>query len=529
MILNPELLLTNCVGAFCAAITLVLGIFVLLRAPKKFPNIIFFILTLSIDTFYASHLLGINAIDAESARRIFMFNMNDMLISCLLTHFIFVALGQRTFRRRAMLILEYCAAAALAGLFVLRPYLFLGIPVSKLYLPFYYVPGRLYWILPIFFLLFGIYNLYDLFKIYFQASDMEKNRTKYFLAGLLYAYIIGSTAFLLVFNVPIDPLYSMLFGLCVIPWVYAFLKYELVNIQVIARGALLYAAGIIFIGLIVVIANSANGFLISTIPSFPFFALPLLSACVVVSLAGFVWSKIKEADSMKYEFITVIAHKFRTPLTYIKWSLEGLASNPNDTAKREEALETIRYASGKLAGLTDLLVGLGKTEAGKYTYLFADTDLIKLIESTAEGQENRLKQKNVKLQYRFPEEPAMVLVDSQRMSFVLQILLENALSYTPAGGQITVSVERAKNNFVLSIADTGIGISKEELPYVFSKFFRGAQAKLADTEGMGIGLFITRDIVKRQQGSISVASEGRDRGAVFTITLPVAKKHGRAK
>jgi two-component system phosphate regulon sensor histidine kinase PhoR len=109
------------------------------------------------------------------------------------------------------------------------------------------------------------------------------------------------------------------------------------------------------------------------------------------------------------------------------------------------------------------------------------------------------------------------------MRFVIQTLVENAINYSKDNCSIIVNVEKKDNMIIISVKDSGIGIAKEELPRMFTKFYRGKEARSTDTEGMGIGLYMTHDIVTRHHGKIWVESEGPGKGSTFSISLPVAE------
>jgi signal transduction histidine kinase len=101
-------------------------------------------------------------------------------------------------------------------------------------------------------------------------------------------------------------------------------------------------------------------------------------------------------------------------------------------------------------------------------------------------------------------------------------MVDNAIGYTPLGGIVKISLRRTGRNTVCSITDTGIGMSKEDLPLIFSKFYRGKEARSTDTEGLGIGLYIAREIVNRHKGKMWAESDGANKGSTFSFSLPVA-------
>ena len=346
---------------------------------------------------------------------------------------------------------------------------------------------------------------------------------KYIFVGITFGYVLGTTALLLVYDIPVDPIFSLFFGLYTIPFAYAFLTYELLDIHIVAKRALFYSGVVIAVSFLIILINSANDYVIATLPGFPWWMLPVLSGCVAVTIAGIIWNKMREVDKLKYEFIAIATHKFRTPLTYIKWSLDNL-DNPKITqADRLKTVTTLKNAGVRLEQLTDLLIGFEKTENSKYSLSYLEEDFGMLIKNILDTERERFVDKNINLTISIPSEPVSIFVDKIRLESALQIIVENAISYTPDHGSIEVVVRKEKNKALLTVKDSGIGISKEELPFIFSKFFRGAKARLADSGGMGIGLFIAKNIISSQEGTIAIRSEGQGKGSLVSITFPLKK------
>ncbi len=106
----------------------------------------------------------------------------------------------------------------------------------------------------------------------------------------------------------------------------------------------------------------------------------------------------------------------------------------------------------------------------------------------------------------------------------MQMVLENAITYSPTGGSISISAEAKRDTLIISVKDSGIGISKEDMARLFSKFFRSSNASRAHTEGLGIGLYLSHDILKRHGGALWAESEGAGKGSTFFFEIPLAKR-----
>ena len=115
----------------------------------------------------------------------------------------------------------------------------------------------------------------------------------------------------------------------------------------------------------------------------------------------------------------------------------------------------------------------------------------------------------------------ITLYDETRIKFVIQIFIENAIHYTKERGTIDINLYKKDNDIIFSVHDTGIGMDKNGLSMVFSKFYRASEARAIDTEGIGIGLFIAKEVIKRHKGTIWAESEGIDKGSTFSFSLPI--------
>ncbi len=255
-----------------------------------------------------------------------------------------------------------------------------------------------------------------------------------------------------------------------------------------------------------------------------YIVLGIIVAVALLSLIGIIlYRKLRENESLKYEFITIIAHKFRTPLTQIKWTSESLISSEQDPYKKQQ-LQEMRDSNENLIKLTGTLVELtdaaGKNESA---YSFEPLNLCEMAHSAMESSKTAFHEKNLFMSLKYTSPDIIVKADKPRLDFVLGTLLENACSYSPPGRNISIHISTNRNKAVVSVTDNGIGIDPRELPHMFSKFFRTKEAQAMDTEGLGVGLFLAKSIVSRHSGSLHVESEGLGRGSTFSLVLPLAK------
>ncbi len=241
---------------------------------------------------------------------------------------------------------------------------------------------------------------------------------------------------------------------------------------------------------------------------------------ILVVAGFFLWKKIKEDDSLKYEFVTIVTHKFRTPLTQIKWETEAMLLSEADQEKRQNLLD-MKESSEKLIGLTGTLVELlNVNNTWKTIYSFEPTSLCEYVKEVAEPHEADFRKKGITFTLICPPEPVFANIDKERLKYALQILLDNAHNYTPQGGRVDIVIEKKEAKACISVVDTGIGINFTDKLHLFTKFYRADNAVKTDTEGFGIGLFLAKSVVKRHKGKIEATSEGQNKGSTFTISLP---------
>jgi signal transduction histidine kinase len=531
--MDPERLIIHNLGFILNAVLLAFLIgLVYVKGRQQRGASLFIFGFLSIFIWVVSHVIGVNIADPELSRFVLMFHISILFISCFIAHFIFVFTGKEK-ENRGITTFYYTLSIFLALVYIVFPDTLITDSIPKLYFPNYYVAGNLHWAMTLLSnIIIPAHFLIHLARTYRTQTDIMKNRIKYVLTGFLFGYSFGGLGIPLVFSsnptlfgIVIDPIYSILFvPLFTIPFTYAVLKYELIDIRIIAKRAFIYAALVAAVGLIIGLLVFSNELIRASFPNFPRWILPLVSAIATVTIAFFIWNKLRELDFLKYQFITVVTHKFRTPLTQIRWATEGFSPNTPDEDK--DRIHQIQQANIHLLELTDLLAHVSQADMADVTFSLKPQKIDTLVEKLKAEYVRRSALKNIHMGF-LGTSGADVLIDEGQTRFVLQTLFDNALSYTPSHGSIQVSVSDEKDpagkikNVLLSVADTGIGFSKEELGRLFEKFWRSTRAYTMDTEGMGIGLFMCKHIINHQHGTLWAESEGPGKGTTFHIKLPV--------
>lgn len=518
--MSIELFIHNLSFIAGGVLGLILAIIVYVRGRTKAPNILFAATSLTFVAYISFYLLGVNTTDSYASRYYLSCTLITVLTVCFNAHLAFSMFNKVKEHIRGLKIM-YASGLALIIFFATDMSRFLLPSKSYSYLQNYYVQGSYYWVFTLYFFIVVVYFFGALTRLYAKAEPGEKNRLKYFMVALGWAYFVAGLIFATVFGViGINPLWISLIGLYSIPLAYGVFKYDVIDIHVAAKNALVYAFYSLFIGVAIIFVNIFNNYLTAQYKNFPIWILPLISGVTVMLVSLLVWRQIREADLLKYEFINNISHKFRTPLTHIRWLAEDLRSVATEE-ERNKAVEQIQFASMRLFELTNIVIDASQNNNDLYLYHFTNINISDIFKEISDSHDDQISHKLLKVNVDIGPNVPKVKVDKTRLQFALQIMYENALIYTPEGGTIEVKVRQIGGEVIVSIKDSGIGINPEDLPHVFSKFYRSQNARHADTEGMGIGLFMAKNIIEKHNGRIWVESYGENRGSTFSVALPI--------
>ncbi len=485
----------------------------------------FILMSISVTVFQVSNLIGLNATSGIESKNTLMFSLSTIFIGIFLTHW-FLALTGKVKKRLWPLIFIYATGLCLVAFFMINPNSYLLVSIPKLYFPFFYNPGALYVLDPIWFMLTGLYFFYESNASYKnETNPIEKNRLKYALISVIYGFIIGSTAYLPLFDIPFDPMWSALFGLYTIPLAYAIVRYELLDIRVFAKRAFVYLVTMICLGVVIGITNFIGNYILKVQPDFPSWIMPAILAILIGEGGIYLWSKARQEDRSKYEFVDLVTHKFRGPLTQIKWATDLISSESSAAGAVSEnsktAIETIQQATSKMTELTNALVAVDDTDSKKYTYAYKTFDLLAVVNNVVKEYSPRYMQKKIDIGIYATGVDTTAYGDPEKMKFAVDILVNNALIYTPQGGRVSIRFWQRGTYLEMIINDTGIGIPDDAAPFMFTKFYRAENAQRATVDGTGIGLYLANEIVKRNGGTLSYFSQGPTKGATFVIHLPV--------
>lgn len=499
-------------------ITFGLGIFVLMKKTKTGLGITFFLLSGAVAIFELMFLLGINIVDLVTAYHVWLFNTVDIFIVIFYAHFIFLFLGKAKEKKKVLLAI-YLIGIVLFIAILMFPRQFFPQVVPKMYLKSYPEIGPLFILMLVFFFTVSGYTLYQVIKTHQKADFVNRNRLKYTILGSLIGYSTGVSSFALYFNLKIDPVLSMFTGFYTVPFAYGILRYQSMDIRIVIKKTIFYSVIIGFIAWAMIMVSFVNNWFIEKFSGFHPWLIPLVAGVISFIIGKIFWGKLRETEKLKNEFIAVVAHKFRTPLTHIKWATKDLLKK----GVEKNLISKVDDANNRLVELVDILLGTFKEEEIPYIYKSETVPLEDIARGVVNQYSQRIKEKKIKFVFSSEKNVPQVHADKDKISTVIRILLENALEYTLPEGKIEILIKpRGKGKVIFLIKDSGIGISKDELFYIFEMFYRTTKAKRLNTEGTGMGLFIAKNIIKRHHGKIKAESKGENRGSIFWFTLPVA-------
>ncbi len=233
----------------------------------------------------------------------------------------------------------------------------------------------------------------------------------------------------------------------------------------------------------------------------------------------------KLVERMKTEFVSITAHQLRTPISAIKWTLKMLLDGDlgKITKEQKEIIGKSYQSNERMISLINDLLNVTRIEEGRYLYKLVLSDLREIVQSLVEQYKDEIKKKGLKLKFKKPKKKLpKILIDVEKINLVVQNLLDNAVRYNNAGGEIKISLGAKNKEIEFIIEDTGVGIPKKQQKRIFSKFFRAANVMRMDTTGSGLGLFIVKNIIEAHKGRIWFESK-EGKGATFHFTLPIHK------
>jgi PAS domain S-box-containing protein len=246
---------------------------------------------------------------------------------------------------------------------------------------------------------------------------------------------------------------------------------------------------------------------------------------VIINMVGVQYdiSALKELDRLKSQFVSDVSHELRTPLTNIRLYLD-LLDKDNLSAKEHNYMATLMRESERLAHLIDDLLSLSRLDAGATPVAHNPIDINKLCNALVSDRQTLAANRGLDLSFQPSHALPEIKGDHRLLSQVFTNLLTNAMNYTTEGGTIKVSTRALENNegewVVIDFQDSGLGISPDEQPMIFRRFYRGAASRATNSAGTGLGLAICQQIAELHGGRVTVSSKGHKKGSLFSVWLP---------
>ena len=258
---------------------------------------------------------------------------------------------------------------------------------------------------------------------------------------------------------------------------------------------------------------------------------PLLIALVVILITGFLFilsfivvrsfENLAEASRMKLEFLTIISHQMRTPFSNLRWVIDLLNSGKVGEIQKnqEEYLQILKENSERMEGLINQLLTASKLEQRKLSFKMSNFSIKELTEKVISEFKALSNASNIEVKLECQKDLPEISGDPSWIREVISNLLDNAIKYTKAKGEIRITVLKKAKKIYLEVKDNGAGIPREDQKHIFDKFFRAQNILKKQTQGSGLGLFIAKEIIESHKGKIGFQSEV-GKGSTFWFLLP---------
>ncbi|MBS4006865.1 MAG: HAMP domain-containing histidine kinase [Clostridium sp.] len=217
-------------------------------------------------------------------------------------------------------------------------------------------------------------------------------------------------------------------------------------------------------------------------------------------------NKLKKAETMRRELIAGVSHELRSPLAAIRGFVQGMLDDVIPPRERPRYLNLVLQETNRLTAMTNDLLEMARLESGGIVLRKEKFDLCIVVKETAELFSAQAHAKNLEINLRGCDKELLLTADSSRVRQVIGNLLSNAVEFTPAGGSVGINVSGGQDTVMIEVWDTGLGISAQDLPFVFEKFYRVEKFRDSATGGTGLGLAIVKSIVELHGGQIALES-----------------------
>lgn len=255
-------------------------------------------------------------------------------------------------------------------------------------------------------------------------------------------------------------------------------------------------------------------------------ALIVIGVTAILIIIGYLiiqgFEKLAAANQLKTEFVSIVSHQLRTPLTGIKWTINLMLRQPikDLTSQQLAKIESIKEINQRMIDLVNDLLNVSRIEQGKLGLRPEKISLKKMSQDLIKDYLPLAKASNINLSLEIAQNIPLISIDPQGIKVVLQNLIDNAIRYIKNQGQVKISLKRKNNMIRCQVLDDGVGIPLEDQRKIFQKFFRSRNIMKYQTEGTGLGLFISKSIIEASGGKIGFESQ-EDKGTTFWFEIPI--------
>ncbi len=232
------------------------------------------------------------------------------------------------------------------------------------------------------------------------------------------------------------------------------------------------------------------------------------------------WTKQTRLNRLHSNFVSSVSHELKSPLASLQLYLETIKYRKVSEKDVSEFVEMMLADTERLSGLIDNILQSSRTDSKDMQFQLEPVSVREFLDGILERHQRQFDDRRFQVNFNVDSSPTVQL-DKRAMRMVFNNLIGNALRYSPTNSTFTVRLFSDKKFCYIEFTDEGVGLGKKEIKKVFKKFYRVQEKDTQNIEGAGLGLFISREIVKKHKGKINATSEGRGKGVTFTIALPL--------
>jgi signal transduction histidine kinase len=254
----------------------------------------------------------------------------------------------------------------------------------------------------------------------------------------------------------------------------------------------------------------------------------VLVVVVLLTIGNSIIQNIEQMariNKMKSEFISIASHQFKTPLSQISWEVELLVSKNKEglNGKQIELLNNIEKSNSVLKRLVNDLLDVSRIDQGRLVLLKENFDISNIIQQIVEENELLARAKGIKIDVKMDNFAKIIMGDHRKIGVAIGNLVSNSIKYIGKNGRIEIGTIKEGENLLAWVRDNGVGIPEEEQHNIFQKFFRSGNVAKYETDGTGLGLYISKNIIEQSGGKIWFESK-EGVGTTFYLSLPLVRK-----